>query len=116
MRRRPPTPGGSPMGEAFSLHTMDALSMNSMVDGTIFAATMAETVSAASSTSLNRARIVAFVSGMGMSFRITFVMTPNVPSLPTKSLVRSYPTTPFMVLTPRLSISPVASTTSMPST
>ena len=63
-------PGGSPMGEAFSLHTMDALSMNSMVDGTIFAAMMAETVSAASSTSLNRARIVAFASGMGMSFRM----------------------------------------------
>ena len=88
------------MGEAFSLHRIDDLSMNSIVAGTTFAAMMAETVSAAASTSSKRARIVAFASGRGMSLRVIFVTTPRVPSLPTKSLVRSYPTTPFIVLTP----------------
>lgn len=59
---------------------------------------------------------VSDAAGAGRSATVTSVITPRVPSEPTKSRVRSYPATPLAVRRPVRSTSPEASTTSSPST
>ena len=55
-------------------------SRNSSVHGMIFAAMIAETVSAAASMRAKVASIVFFAAGLGTSLSSTFVMMPSVPS------------------------------------
>ena len=62
------------------------------------------------------ATMVSDSSGTGRSATVTSVITPRVPSAPTKSRVRSYPATPLAVRRPVRSTSPEASTTSSPRT
>ncbi len=77
---------------------------------------MLSTARAADSMPQNVARSVACAAGFGTSRRTIFVMMASVPSEPTSSCVRSYPTTFFTVFPPVVTISPVGSTASRPST
>ena len=54
--------------------------------------------------------------GLGLILRVISVVTPKVPSEPTKSRVKSYPEADFMQLDPVRIIRPSGSTTSRPST
>ncbi len=90
--------------------------MISSSDGTSPSRTTRATASPAASVVLNPATSVAGACGSGLSCTVACVMTPRVPSLPTKSLARSYPATPLTVRRPVLSSDPSASTTSKPST
>ena len=59
---------------------------------------------------------VATLRGSGISFKVASTMIARVPSLPTRSCVRSYPATPFQLRWPVLISSPVGSTAFRPST
>ena len=59
-------------------------SRNSSVQGMIFAAMMAETVSGRPSIRAKVASRVCLAAGLGSSLSSTFVITPSVPSLPMK--------------------------------
>ncbi|OPY30233.1 MAG: hypothetical protein A4E31_00451 [Methanomassiliicoccales archaeon PtaU1.Bin030] len=62
------------------------------------------------------AMIMAIFLGLGTIFRVTWVITPNVPSAPTNSRSSWYPQAFFNVLVPSCMISPVGRTTSRPRT
>ncbi len=58
----------------------------------------------------------AIVSGTGCSRTVTSVITPSVPSAPTKSFVKSYPVEDFFTRRPVVMIFPVGVTTRSAST
>jgi len=70
----------------------------------------------ASSSLSKAARTIADLLGLGATFRVTSVMMPRVPSLPTNSRSSWYPEEFLMVLVPTWMIEPSARTTSSPST
>ena len=74
------------------------------------------TARAASGSDANTTSAVATWRGRGRSFSVTSVTIASVPSLPTRSAVRSYPATPLMLRLPTRRISPVGTTTVSPST
>ncbi|SKU20651.1 Uncharacterised protein [Mycobacteroides abscessus subsp. abscessus] len=90
-------------------------SMNSSIDGRI-CAVIAKTASVASCTDEKVATTVHGVGWEGSRRRVTSVITPSVPSLPTNNLVRLKPATSFRRGPPSLRTVPSASTTCMPST
>ena len=79
-------------------------------------AKIAFTASAASSSVRKVAVMVRTASGLGTTLITALVITPSVPSDPTNSSVRLYPTTSLMHLEPVRTTSPVGSTTSSPMT
>ena len=54
--------------------------------------------------------------GSGISFTVSFVRIPSVPSLPTSRSIRLYPLEVFTFFPPKVRISPLDKTTSIPST
>ncbi len=91
-------------------------SISSSALGTTRAWTRLATASTAWRTVANVARSVTCVGGSGTSLTMTLVITASVPSDPTSSCVRSYPTTFLTLLPPVLITSPDGSTASSPST
>ena len=88
IRRRASASSGSPTCAYSSTQRIVFESRNSRVQGTILAAMMAETVSAADSIRAYIARSVWRAAGFGRSLRSTSVTTPSVPSLPMKRSLR----------------------------
>ena len=77
---------------------------------------MSETAWPACRKASKTASEVLEVSGRGLIFNVISVITPSVPSDPTKSRVRSYPEADFMQDVPVRVILPSGRTTSSPST
>ena len=94
---------------------MAAESMNSSIDGRILPV-IVTTACAAASTESNVATTVLATCCGGSSRRVTSVITPSVPSLPTNSLVSDSPATSLRRGPPRRTAVPSASTTCSPST
>ena len=90
---------------------MIPLSIISRAAGTIPAPMIAEIASVALRTVSNTPSMVRKATGSRLSRTQTFVTIPNVPSLPTKSPVRSYPGVSSHGL-PNCTRSPDGSTTS----
>ena len=84
--------------------------MNSSIDGRILPV-IVTTALAADSTESNVATTVLATCCGGSSRSVTSVMTPSVPSLPTKSFVSESPATSFRRGPPRRTTVPSASTT-----
>ena len=80
------------------------------------AANTACTAAAAAVMSRNPHEIAARACGIGNSRNVISVTTPSIPSLPTNSPTRSNPVLFLCVRPPQRTTSPVASTTSNPST
>ena len=90
-------------------------SMNSSIDGRSRAVTPS-TASTAASTVAKPATTMLDAFCLGTSRSVTSVMTPRVPSLPTKSFVSESPATSLSRGPPSRTAVPSASTTCMPST
>ena len=92
--------------------TSESLSISSRAAGTTRRRISSDTASTAPRMPSKVASIVAFACGFGTSRSVIFVMIASVPSEPTSSCVRSYPTTFFTAFEPVVTTSPVGSTAS----
>ena len=95
---------------------MDGRSISSSAVGTIRARMMPATAAPASSTEAKATSRVRRTSGSGSSLRVSWVMTASVPSEPTNSPRRSYPTTFLTILPPAEQRVPSGRTKRAPST
>src|SRR5882724_1606006 len=96
--------------------SIDARSASSSTRGRSPSRSSAEIAAPAAGTSENTPSTVAAAVGSGNSLTVSSVITPNVPSVPTKPATRSYAVTPLAVRRPQRSTSPPISATSRPST
>ena len=108
-------PASSPMGFTRSTAATAALSISSNAAGRSEAMIWV-TARPASTTSAKVATMVEVGGGSGRRRRVASVMTPRVPSDPTKRRFRSYPATSFTVRPPKRTTRPSARTTSSPRT
>src|SRR5438445_821981 len=112
----PPTSSGNLNGARGLTARIAGPSSSSQARGSRPAPKIFCTASAAASSSGKKARSVATDRGNGITFNVAWTITASVPSLPTRSCVRSYPATPFQLRCPVRISSPVGSTACSAST
>ena len=97
IRRAHPASSGTGRAACSRTQSIAVRSINSRAQGVMRSPMIATTALEPSWLDRKNARTVETASGRGTSRRIALVTIPSVPSDPTSSLVRSYPTTPLTV-------------------